>query len=95
MKKVIVTLFAVLLIISCKTTPIVTVNKTTDGRYELTVSNYYCNLYKDADQFSTFKNDSTDVIDETDVCNNCGRKFSEHESTGEHYQKEVTDNNWL
>jgi hypothetical protein len=94
MRNVVVFLI-ILVFVGCKTSPIVKVQKTADGRFEQTVSNYYCNMYKNADCFSTFKNDSTDVINGTDICIKCGRKFSEHESTGEHYQKEATDNNWL
>lgn len=95
MKKIIVISVLFLFLASCRTSPNVTVSRTSDGRYELTTSNYYCNLYKNADKFSTFKNDSTTVVNETDVCNKCGQKFSAHETTSEHYQKDVTDKNWL
>ena len=88
-------IFLTILFIGCETTPIIKVARTVDGRFEQTVSNYHCNMYKNADSFSTFKNDSTDAIYKTDICNKCGRTFSEHETTGEHYQKEATDNNWL
>ena len=94
MRNIVISL-TVLILIGCKASPIVKVRKTGDGRFEQTVSNYHCDMYKNVDCFSTFKNDSTDVINETDICNKCGRKFSEHETTGEHYQKEATDNNWL
>lgn len=95
MKKVIVISLLVLIMASCKTSPKVTVNKTPDGRFELTISNYYCNLYNNVDTFSTYKNDSTDIVNDTDICNKCGQKFSAHETTGDHYQKDATDKNWL
>lgn len=95
MKKIIVISVLFLFFASCRTSPNVTVSRTSDGRYELTTSNYYCNLYKNSDKFSTFKNDSTTVVNETDICNKCGQKFSVHETTSEHYKERATDNNSL
>lgn len=95
MKKGLAIFLTIFVFIGCVTTPIVKVAKTADGRYELTVSNYYCNMYVNVDNFSTLKKDYTEQIDDMDVCNKCGRNFSEHETAGEHYQKEATDNNWL
>lgn len=95
MKKLIVISVMFLFLASCRTSPNVTVSRTSDGRYELTVSNYYCNLYNNVDTFSTYKNDSTNIVNDTDFCNKCGQKFSAHETRSEHDQKEATDKNWL
>lgn len=55
MKKGLATFLTIFVFIGCVTTPIVKVAKTADGRYELTVSNYYCNMYVNVDNFSTLK----------------------------------------
>lgn len=93
MKKILVYIALIFVIIACS--PMVTIKKTADGRYEQTVSNYHCDLNINDDCFSTYKDDSTNIINDTDVCNKCGRIFSEHETNGDHYQKDATDKNWL
>lgn len=95
MKKGLAIFLTIFVFIGCETIPIVKVVKIEDGKYELTVSNYYCNMHKNLDNFSILKNGYTEIIDDMDVCNKCGRKFSEHETTGEHFRKLANDNNWL
>lgn len=90
-QKFIVVLFVVALFaspfVSLKVEPVMNVEKTVDGRYELTVTNYYCNMDISLDRFRTLKMDSTDVINETDTCTKCGRIFTIHETKGEYYRR--------
>ncbi len=91
-----ISLLTLLTLMACTTPPKVDkVIKTADGGYELTDAFHYCDLYINANHFSTIKKDSTGIILETDICNKCGRVFSEHETTGTHYPKEVPEKNWL
>ena len=80
----------IFVVIACS--PMVKTKKVAEGRYELTVSNYHCDLDNGNDDcFCTYKNDSTDLINETDTCIKCGQIFSNHETRGEYYQRDAVD----